>query len=324
MQKIKRTVLVICLILVIVLVGVGANWLIRKNKVEIARERASIVATNFPAYDFARAVVGDKAKVKMLLKPGAESHSFEPSPQDIKDIKSADLFIYNGGESDEWVEKILRASDMKVQSLKMMDAVKTLPEERTEGMEAEDEEQEAASDGQEEVDEHVWTTPKNAIKIIDNIEAKISAIKPAQQTVFKQNAAKYKKQLQKIDADFRAVVKNARQREMIFADRFPFRYFSAEYGIKYYAAFSGCAEKTEATSKTIAFLVQKVKQRQLKYILKIELSDGRVAEAVARESGAKIKEFNSAHNISQADFERGLTYAQIMRQNVLVLKQVLN
>lgn len=324
MQKIKRTVLVICLILVIVLVGVGASWLMRKNKVETARERASIVATNFPAYDFARAVVGDKAKVKMLLKPGAESHSFEPSPQDIKDIKSADLFIYNGGESDEWVEKILRASDMKVQSLKMMDAVKTLPEERTEGMEAEDEEQEAASDGQEEVDEHVWTTPKNAIKIIDNIEAKISAIKPAQQTVFKQNAAKYKKQLQKIDADFRAVVKNARQREMIFADRFPFRYFSAEYGIKYYAAFSGCAEKTEATSKTIAFLVQKVKQRQLKYILKIELSDGRGAEAVARESGAKIKEFNSAHNISQADFERGLTYAQIMRQNVLVLKQVLN
>lgn len=324
MQKIKRILLVICLILVVVLAGVGANWLIRKNKVEIARERASIVATNFPAYDFARAVVGDKAKVKMLLKPGAESHSFEPSPQDIKDIKSADLFIYNGGESDEWVEKILRASDMKVQSLKMMDAVKTLPEERTEGMEAEDEEQEAASDGQEEVDEHVWTTPKNAIKIIDNIEAKISAIKPAQQTVFKQNAAKYKKQLQKIDADFRAVVKNARQREMIFADRFPFRYFSAEYGIKYYAAFSGCAEKTEATSKTIAFLVQKVKQRQLKYILKIELSDGRVAEAVARESGAKIKEFNSAHNISQADFERGLTYAQIMRQNVLVLKQVLN
>ena len=286
-----------------------AGILLVGNK-KAAGKKLKIVATNFPAYDFARAVAGDEAEVKMLLKPGAEMHDFEPTPQDVIDIKNSDLFVYVGGESDEWVADILKDIDVsKTKTLKMMDAVSVVEEEAVEGMEAEEEDEEVKGD-EVEYDEHVWTSPKNAAKIVDAIAEKIAD----KSDRFKKNAADYVAKLDELNAKFRDVVKNAKRKTIVFGDRFPLRYFVDEYNLKYFAAFPGCAEQTEASSKTISFLINKVKTEEIPVVFKVELSSGKIADTIAKETGAKVVEFNAVHNVSAEDFAAGATYVSLMEK----------
>lgn len=299
--------------------GIGIISLVNNGRKDSSK--ISIVTTNFPAYDFARAVAGDKADVKMLLKPGAETHDFEPSPNDIIDIQKSDLFVYTGGESDDWVEGILTDSDTKVKTFAMMDAVETVEEEIVEGMEAEDEED---SEEEAEYDEHVWTSPKNAIKIIEELKEELSGISPENKDVFASNAEEYTNKLSELDNKFQNIVNNAKRKVLVFGDRFPLRYFVEDYSLDYYAAFPGCAEQSEASSKTIAFLSSKIKSEKIPVVFKIEMSSNGIAETIAKETGAKVLVFNSAHNISADDFSRGLTYAEIMESNLEVLEEALN
>lgn len=285
---------------------------------------AKIIVTNFVAYDFARAVTDDKNEVAMLVKPGTETHTFEPTPEDIIKIKNADLFIYNGGESDEWVKGLLSDNDIPAEkTMRMMDFVGLLEEEVVEGMEAEEEEDVARPEGYEEYDEHIWTSPVNAAKIVDGVRAKLSEIRPGKKLVYKENAEKYIAQINEIHAEISEVVKNANRKELIFADRFPFRYLVNEYGLSYFAAFPGCSDQTEASSATVAFLINKVKADDIKIVLKIELSSEQLAKMVASETGAEVMVLNAAHNVSQSDFDKGVTYVDIMRENVKVLERAL-
>jgi zinc transport system substrate-binding protein len=311
MLKMKRNIKIILALIITLFLGV-ALIVVFNNKAKQS-EKLSIVTTNFPAYDFARAVAGDRAEIKMLIKPGAELHDFEPSPQDIIDIKNSDLFIYTGGESDEWVESIL---DDTTNTLQMMDSVNTLQEEIIEGMESEDE-------GEGEDDEHVWTSLRNAIKIIHSICEELSEISPENQGYFEENAKVYTDKLSELDTSYQYIVKNAKRKTLVFGDRFPLRYFVEDYKLDYYAAFPGCAEQTEASSKTIAFLVDKVRKEKIPVVLKIELSSDKTAQTIADETGAKVLTFNSAHNISADDFTKGVTYADIMESNLAVLEEAL-
>lgn len=281
--------------------------------------KTTIIATNFPAYDFAREITKDSdIEVKMLLKPGSESHDYEPTPKDIINISKSSMFIYVGGESDEWVDDLLDTIDTSnIQIVKMIDEVNAVYEEKVEGMQSDEDEEE------KEYDEHVWTSPKNVIMISRTIKDKISKIDPNNRELYNNNFNEYKSKLDSLDNEFRKIVQNSNRRELIFADRFPFRYFVDEYGLSYYAAFPGCSSETEASAKTISFLINKVKEDNIPVVLTIEFSNKKIAKTISKETGAKVLEFNSAHNISSEDFKSGRTYLDIMNDNLEVLKEAL-
>jgi len=280
----------------------------------------SIIATNFVGYDFARAVVDDKNAVSMLLKPGTETHNFEPTPQDIINIRNAKLFIYVGGESDQWVENLLADNDIPSERrLRLMDFVELKTEEQKEGMEAEGGEEEEG-----EYDEHIWTSIPNAICLVNAIRDKLTALNMPKGDIYAANAKIYTDRLTKIDGDLRAVVEKASQRTLIFGDRFPFRYFADEYGLDYYAAFPGCSDQTEASASTVTFLTEKAKALNVKAIFKIEMSSAQLAKTIANEVGAEVYVLHAAHNISEQEISAGLSYADIMEQNVKTLAEALD
>lgn len=302
----------VLLVNIAVIVGISSN-----NK---SAEKISIVVTNFPAYDFVRAVSGETAEIKMLIKPGVETHDFEPTPGDIIDIKNSKLFVYTGGESDEWIDDILADVNAdKTKLFRMMDAVNVVEEETVEGMEEEHEHDEE----KHEYDEHVWTSFKNAIKITDGIKDELIKISPENKQVFENNAKNYTDKLANLDSRFQGIVNKGRRKTIVFGDRFPLRYFADAYGLSYFAAFPGCSEQTEASSRTIAFLTEKIKAEKIPVIFKIEMSSGNIAKTIADETGAKVLTFNAAHNISADDFKNGRTYADIMEENLKVLEEAL-
>lgn len=285
--------------------------------------KLTIIASSFPGYDFARAITKDSnnIEVKMLLNPGTEMHNYEPTPQDIIKINNSKMFIYVGGDSDEWINDIIGDIDTsKTKLVKLMDLVNVVEEEHVIGMEVEDEEEEEET----EYDEHVWTSPKNAITIINKIKDIIIDIDKDNQNLYENNALNYINKLNVIDNEIKNIVNNGIRKEIIIGDRFPFRYFTDEYNLSYYAAFPGCSEQTEASAKTISFLIDKVKNDNIPVIFHIELSKGNIAKTISEETGAKVLEFNSAHNISQKDFDRGVTYIDIMNNNIKALKEALN
>jgi zinc transport system substrate-binding protein len=283
--------------------------------------KVKIMSTVFPGYDFSREIAGDKADVTMLLPPGSESHSFEPTPKDIIEIEKQDIFIYVGGESDEWVSEILESADTsKLTTIKLLDEVKAVEEVVVPGMEEEEEEEES---GEPEYDEHVWTSPENAKLIVQKITSELDRIDSANAQVYDGNTSAYVEKLNTLDAEFQDVVKNAKRKTLVFGDRFPFRYFADAYGLDYSAAFPGCSTETECSAKTVAFLVDKVKSEKIPVVFHIELSNKKIAERIAEETGAKVRLLHAAHNVSKDEFESGKTYLEIMQENASTLKEAL-
>ena len=312
----KITIVTIMFISLLCLNGCSIN-----NNNNNNNNKLTIIASSFPGYDFARAITKDSnnIEVKMLLNPGTEMHNYEPTPQDIIKINNSKMFIYVGGDSDEWINDIIGDIDTsKTKLVKLMDLVNVVEEEHVKGMEVEDEEEET------EYDEHVWTSPKNAITIINKIKDIIIDIDKDNQNLYENNALNYINKLNVIDNEIKNIVNNGIRKEIIIGDRFPFRYFTDEYNLSYYAAFPGCSEQTEASAKTISFLIDKVKNDNIPVVFHIELSKGNIAKTISEETGAKVLEFNSAHNISQKDFDRGVTYIDIMNNNIKALKEALN
>ena len=347
MKNLKKLWAIFGLVLV---VGLLAFLVLNREKFE--QKKYSVVSTSFPGYDFARAVTKNtNISTKMLVKPGAETHTYEPTPQDIIDIKNADMFIYVGGDSDTWVEKILKDVDTKkTHVVKLVDLVSTVEEEIVEGMEDEDEhdhdhdhdhddhdhdhdhnhDHKHDHDGHDhddhdeeegaEIDEHVWTSPKKAMEIVKKIAEVASEIDTDEKTKINDNAEKYVAEIAQVDKDLHQAI-DGKISEIVVADRFPFRYFADEFGLKYAAAFSGCSEQTEASAKTISFLINKVKQDKVKKIYKIELSNGKIAETVSKDTGAEVLELHSAHNVTADDFSKGVTYVDLMKRNLVALSK---
>lgn len=292
--------------------------------------KISIVTTIFPVYDFARAIVGDQAELTMLVKPAAEVHSYDPSPADIIKIQEADVFIYIGGENDAWVSTILESMDTSNKKIiRLMDAVKPVEEETVEGMEAEEEEvatettQNKTEPAEEEIeyDEHIWTSPKNAILMVNEIAAVLAEIDPPNAAVYTQNAATYTAQIQAVDDEIAGIVAASPNKLLVFGDRFPFRYFVDEFGLNYKAAFPGCSTDTEASAGTLAYLMNTIKENNIKYVYYIELSNQNIAKAISEQTGAGLLQLHSVHNVTKDDFDAGATYVSIMQQNVENLRK---
>lgn len=280
----------------------------------------SIVTTVFPAYDFARQIAGERAEVTLLVPPGAESHSFEPTARDMIRVQECTLFFCNGGESEAWVEDLL--AQQPVETLRMLDCVEALEEEEKEGMQELHEEHEDEDEGPE-YDEHVWTSPVNAQRICTALCDRLCALDPEGESLYRANLERYRDELQLLDAAFRKTVDEGVHRTVVFADRFPVRYFVEEYGLEYFAAFPGCADDTEPAARTVAFLVDRVREEQLPAVFYIEFSNEKMADVVCEDTGCRKLLFHSCHNVSAADLENGVTYLQLMWGNVSALKEAL-
>ena len=290
-------------------------------------DQLTVVATVFPAYDFARAVGGDLADVQLLLPPGTESHSYEPTPADILAVQECDLFIYLGGESDTWVETILESVELRGQTLRMVDCVPLLEEETVEGMESYEEGHDHDHDeapGLGEVvgyDEHVWTSPKNAALITRAVGDKLAELDPANADTYAANSADYAAQIEDLDREFADFFAGVEDRTMVFGDRFPLRYFAEEFNIDYYAAFPGCSTQTEPSAATIAFLTDKVREEHIPTVWYIEFSNHLVADSIAESAGVKTAMFHTCHNVSADDLAAGATYVSLMEQNLETLRE---
>lgn len=284
----------------------------------IAEEKLSVVCTDFPCYDFARQAAGDGADVAMLLKPGTEAHSFEPTPADIIAIGEADLFVYIGGESDAWADDILAGfdGDDAPATLRMMDCVTDLVEE-------EGEYHHDQGDGPE-YDEHIWTSPKNAAKMALAAGEKLAEIDPVNADQYWANAAAYATEIEGIDAEIAEIVANAARKTLVFADRFPFIYFVREYGLDYLAAFPSCTADTEPSAQIVMTLIERVVGEHIPAVYTIELSTQAIARTVAEETGAQVLTLQSMQTVSQADFEAGASWVTLMRGNIEALKAGLN
>lgn len=278
----------------------------------------TVISTIFPYYDFASQICGDKANVSMLLPAGTEAHTFDPSTKDIRNIKNCDLFIYTGGESDYWVEKILSALDSKVKAIKLMDVVTAYEEELSEGMQAEQNDEH-----EEEYDEHIWTSPKNAAIIVRAIADEIKAINPENSDYYEENAKAYIEEINKLDNDF-SVFFEQHDIVMLFGDRFPLLYFAKEYDVEYYAAFPGCSAQTDVSAATMKKLTEIAKEKNISTVFHIELSSHNIANALAEAAGAKTALFHSCHNVTADDFKNGISYVDLMKNNYKTLTEIYN
>lgn len=292
----------------------------------------SVVTTTFPCYDAARAVLGNTISdgtvfLSMLVKPGTEVHSFDPSPADIIAVQKSGLFIYVGGESDEWVEKMLSASDAKrmEKQLRLIDFVETAEE-----LSFEEEKTADCKNGgvknPHEVDEHIWTSPANELKIIDAVcEALCAAMQKTGENdfsdEFKANAAAYKRKIRAVAEQTAEIVAAAQEKYIVMADRFPLRYFADYYGLSFDAAFSGCSTAVEASTATLSRLIDTVRTKKLPAVFYIELGNHKIADSIAETCAVSAIELQSCQNITKKDFDDGETWVSLMERNALALKR---
>lgn len=315
----------------------------KKDKGGNTKGKLKIVTTIFPEYDITRAIAKDKVDLELMIKPGVDVHSFTPTPQDIKTVQNSDIFVYGGTEHDKWVENLTKSIDMKNKKVvKLVDGIQQLEEESVDGMkhehhhddEKEDEhnhdhkhekEDEHNHKGEEkELDPHYWTSPKNAIQMVKTITNALVEKDPDNAEFYKENAENYIKQLEGVDKELHDVVDNAKIKKVVIADRFPFRYLFKDLGLEYRALFSGCSVESTASAGQIKKMVDYVKENKIPVVYHIEMGKGELAETVAKNSGAKVKLLHSIHTVTKEDFDKGITYIDLMKQNVEALKEGLN
>lgn len=302
------------------------------NAKSLANKKASVVATIYPQYDWLKNILGeyvDKVDLKLLIKNGTDLHSYKPSAQDIASIANADLVVYVGGESDEWIEKALEATPkagrMQVNLMQVLgDRVKE--EEVVEGMQAEEHEHEHHEHAEApENDEHIWLSLKNAQILVKNLAESVSKIDTANAPVYRANAIIYASKLHDLDWAYDSTVSNASQKTILFGDRFPFRYMVDDYGIKYYAAFVGCSAESEASFETVAFLAGMMDSLSLPVIFTIDGSRSNVALAVRNASknskSVPMLQLNSMQSVTDEQIRSGVDYMSIMKSNLETLKK---
>ena len=298
MRKYASLLLALCLLLTACSAGA-----------ESGGEPLRVVATDFPCYDLARQVLGSDASLTLLIRPGMDTHTYEPTPADAKAVYEADVLIYIGGTSDAWVEDML-ADAPGVMAVRMMDSVQPIEEAH-------------AEHGHEDIsyDEHIWTSPVNMRAMLSSVEEALCAADPDGASTYRANAEAYDAQLVQLDQTFRDLVSGAARTELIFADRFPFLYFAREYGLSYVSAFSGCSEEAQPSVQAVAALIDAVEQDGVPVIYVIEMSTGDVARAVAEQTGAEIVEMHSCQSVTGEEFEAGETYLSLMTRNVEALRK---
>ena len=290
--------------------------------------RLQVVCSLFPYYDFVREIGGAYVIPRLLVAAGREAHSFEPTPMDVIRVSRADVFVYNGGEGEQWVDEILSSAGENIPAvLRMMDYADMLTEEPLAGHDDHDHadhdhEHDDDHDSDDiEYDEHIWTSPVQAMKLCRAICDALCAADPAHAAVYRSNLENYLGQLAELDVAFRQVCSEKKRSLLVFGDRFPLLYFCREYGLDYRAAFHGCSSDTEPSLYTLKFLIDKVRQQDIPVVYALELSSRKVADAIAETTGATVETFYSCQTVSQADWAAGEGYVSLMRRNVAALRE---
>lgn len=284
------------------------------GEVERSTGKISVVTTIFPYYDFARSVSKGTCYVDMLLKPGSDVHSFEPTPSDILKIRNADLFIYNGGESDEWVDSILESlgdTDKPV-VMKMTDYVKSLTE------------MDADHHAEDEEDEHIWTSLDNAKTLVSKISDEVSKLDSKNKSIYHRNGLDYIEKISKVQSEIENTVNSSKSKKIVVGDRFPLLYFATEFSLDWECAFPGCSTETEPSLDRLSKLTDTIEKDKIKTILKLEMSENKVADTLADETNTKVRTFYSAESVSKEDFANNITYVDLMERNNNALKEALS
>ena len=333
-MKAKKIIFIV--IAIAIIIGIGVALVIGGNKNK-SNAKYKIVASNFASYDFLRAIIGDNKDVELtfLIGPGKDAHSYDPTAGDLIKIQDSDLFVYVGGEMEKWSDKVLDSLDTTgTEIICIADFVETMEEKEVDGAEEHEhdhdheDEEEHHEEGEEHheegaFDEHIWTSPENAIKMVNALEKAMEKIASENATKYKENADKYITQIKDVDSKIQNIVDNKKRNRLIFADKMPMQYFIDYYKLEVSAAFDGCSTEVDPSAKTIAYLQNKVKEEKIPVILYIELNPGTVAKTIADETGAKAMQIQTLHNVSLDDFNKGETWVSLMTRNIDVLKKAL-
>ncbi len=329
MYKIKNLILTLITLAFIT----GCSNSIATNQTSKS-DKFSIVCTTFPEYDWIKEIIGsniDNYDITILQDSGVDLHSFQPTTEDIITISKCDMFVYVGGQSDQWVEGVLKSADNKNMIVINMiealgDAVKI--EEIVEGMEKENpKEHEEEEEEEEELDEHIWLSINNAIALSQYITTQIVTLDPTNESLYKENLDNYTTRLTELDKNYKTTLAKAKYNTLVLGDRFPFRYLTDDYNLDYFAAFSGCSSESEASFETIVFLAKKVDEYGLNYVYAIEGSNQKIAETIIKNTenkNQKIATLNSMQSITKEDITKGATYISIMEANLTTLSDTLN
>ena len=324
MKKIISFLLCISLV-----IGALALSSCSKEKSSTGQEKVKIVTTIFPIYDWVKNITAgvDEAEIIMLADSGADLHSFQPTADDIINIQTSDLFVFVGGESDSWAEDATKnAQNKELKALNLLEALgsEAKEEELVEGMQGEEEEE---GEEEAEYDEHIWLSLENAETLVEEITKVLCEVDSSNAAAYRANAETYENKIDALDDEYEKAMENAKNKTLLFGDRFPFRYLTEDYSLKYYAAFIGCSAETEASFETISFLAKKVDELSLKYVITLEGSDQKIAKTIienTKSQNQQILSLNSMQSITSADLKSGVDYLSIMQSNLEVLTQALN
>ena len=331
-KKVLVCLLALCLTLGLLSGCTAAGNTGSTTRPDVKEKQFSVVVTVFPAYDWTRQIIGgngDHVALTLLLDKGADLHSYQPTVEDIYKVSTCDVFIYVGGESDKWVpDALAQAENKNMTVVCLLDALGSAvrEEESLEGMEEEHEHEEEEEEAPE-YDEHVWLSLRNASVLCAAIRDALIAKDPDGEALYRSNFESYDTKLKALDLDYTEALSKASRRTLLFADRFPFLYLAKDYDLNCYAAFSGCSAETEASFETVNFLVSKVDELELPFVMKLESSDSRLAETIISNSkaqNAQILELNSLQSVTAQGVEAGESYLGVMEENLEILKRALN
>jgi len=314
------------IILLAIIAVVATVMLIGTGKTEKNKDKLKVVVTNFAAYDFVKQIAGDNIELDFLLEPGVEAHSYDPTAKDLVNIQESDIFIYIGGDLEQWAERILETIDNNsTKTICLLDTVTLIPQEHVESSHEHNHEHNENN----AFEEHIWTSPENAIKIVQALANILSENDTKNASIYKSNTNKYIAEIKNVQAEIQKIVNNKKRNKLIFGDKMPMQYFLNEFELKSSAAFNGCSTDAEPSSATIAHLVEEIKEENIPVVLYIELSNGKVANTIAENVKARyntnieIMQIQSLHNVSKEDFINGETYVTLMTRNLIVLKAAL-
>ena len=318
----KKAFLTILLIIIVIISGIilfNSGYTKTQNS-----SKVQVVASNFASYDFLRAIIGDNENIQLtfLLGAGKDTHSYDPTAQDLITIQNADLFVYIGGETENWSERVLGSLDDKNgKIICIADYVETIEEQEIDGVEHEENNDE--EDGA--FDDHIWTSPSNAIAMINALKDAMIEIDSENKENYEENAKNYISEIEKVDSQIQEIVDNRVRDRLIFADKMPMQYFIDYYGLQVSAAFSGCSSDSDPSASTIAYLEDKVKEEEIPVVLYVELNNGMVANIIAEEAenGCEALQIQALHNVSLDDFNNGETWVSLMTKNIDVLRKAL-
>lgn len=312
-------------LIILIIIVIGAICIFNKtSKAEKQEGKIDIITSIYPVYDFTKQVAGDKANVTMLLPTGVEIHDYEPTPQDIIEIKKSDLFLYLGKQLEPWGETITSGIDNQENIKDVSQGIQLLENEEFEKeYMSESGEEQAGHDEHEKYDTHIWLDPSKSIEIVRNIEKELIQKDPENKSYYEKNAEEYISKLKKLDNDFQKTVKNAQKDEIAFGGPFSYAYFIKRYNIKFVTAYDSCGENGEPSVEKIFKVIQEIKKENLPVVFFKELSSGNIVKTISEETGAKAMEFNSVHTVTQKQLDDGETYLSIMYKNLENLKQAM-